>query len=516
MSLLLLFIGFALALACAAGRPACLRHAPWERVFCVVMLAFIVVPGWRMSFPQQNVDYDTWLQLARFRHHRIDELFKQHRPVQYYIEYWIVRGMSVVEPDLRRCSAAMELGALAAAFLVMVRMRRSLFGSRFMAWPALAIMGYMMTAGGEFMIDSWNDHLALEPFYVAGVAWLIGFRASPRRAAYWIAGVFFAESLLHTAEPWLWSIGLAAATFKSGKLSKDHKMAIVALFIFMVCTTLAIIRIFPGGSVAAGDYIAHYSQKNGPMEALREYVRGFGRGGFFKLPGRVFLPLCALLLAFLALRACYLRKFIHWLWLILSCAALGFPLIYETSNPERYHAAALLWALLGARFAREALARGRLVFRRRSSMAGQAHTSVLSTLRCVSGPVAAYFIAGLFVFGVAIRIPVVWNSRDEAHVYNQFGEMMAGMLDPRGILAVAPSGSFFLWQEYLFPGKVMPVKSPADAVDAARKAAAGQPVYFNAPAAEMLTRATSATLILVFERPGDPATPIYELKGSFK
>jgi hypothetical protein len=177
--------------------------------------------------------------------------------------------------------------------------------------------------------------------------------------------------------------------------------------------------------------------------------------------------------------------------LVLVLAAVVFPLLYETANPERYYTLAVLVPLISA------------IHLRRCGFG-------LGRRRVLAG-VAAGFLGLLAVAGAVSQAPVTAATLDDEHVYNRYGVMLRERLDPRGVLIVEPEGSFYLWMHFWYGGEVRVVEQGESAAGVFRqvKSGARRPVYLNSRAAEGLASTDRDGLRRVFERPGDPATVVY-------
>lgn len=481
----------ALVAGAAFARPRLLRGPLGEGGTVVITTVLAAWAAWAIAFPQQNVDFDTWAELSRFRLHRTHELIKQHRPLQYYIEYWIVRGMALAQPDLRKCSAALCIFPLLAGFVLMVRFRRTLFCSPGVEYPVIAFLVFFVSPAGEFLIDSWNDHLPLVPFYIAGTAWVLNLRAQTRRAAVFAVAVFALESLLHSAEPWLWGAAAGALFFarrRPGTRMGNWK-AVLPVCAAMLIVTLLILVSFPGGGGRAAQYVHSYAQKSFGLEALRTYADRFAAAGAAAVRARILFPVMGLLFALLGAMA-FPRRSGRWLvWLALAGLAVLFPFVYETENPERYYTISLVWAMLGAVFVRRLLAcRRRRAWRQ-----------------------AAPFLAAALIFLLCALegLPRIRANLGEEHIYNRLGTGLARSLDSRGTLVVVPKWSFYLWAEYWFQGKVE-VLDGKNGIGRESLAGMPEPVYLNAGAADVFQ--PKAALGRVFGLASDPATAVFRVR----
>lgn len=479
----------------------------------VLTSILLAVYSWRVAFPQRAVDFDTWAEVSRWRLGRIQELFKPHRPLQYYLEYWIVQGLvSGTGADERAARAAIVTASLVAAFLVLFVVRRTVFRSSSVALPVFWAVGFALSSGGEFLVDSWNDHMPLVPLYLLGFALLLRMRAEPRRAALGAGAVFIAASALHTAEVWLWACGVAA--YVGGGTGKNCPRGgaedatktryrvhpALVLFGFMLLVTAAIVLGYPGaGGASAVRYLDIYRGRNWGAETLRVFAAGFEQGGAGVVRARVLWPIIGAVIALLAAAAWATgsagRRLCDRMLLVLSAAAVAFPLIYETANPERYYTLAVLVPLVSA------------IHLRRCGFA-------LRRKRLLSG-VAAGFLGLLAVAGAVSQTPETAATLGEEHVYNRYGALLRERLDPRGVLIVQPEGSFYLWMNFWFGGEVRLVEEGESAAEVVRQtmARSRRPVYMNGRAAQSLPGTEREKLQRVFERPGDPATVIYRLDG---
>jgi hypothetical protein len=488
------------------GRAARLAAA----VLTIILLAAY---SWRVAFPQRAVDFDTWAEVSRWHLGRVQELFKPHRPLQYYLEYWIVRGLAAgTGADERAARAAIVTASLVAAFVVLFAMRRTVFRSSSVALPVFWASGFALSPGGEFLIDSWNDHMPLVPLYLLGLALLLRLRAEPRRAALGAGAVFVAASALHPAEVWLWACGVAVfAGICAGKNfsrsgAGDAKKTCygvqpaLVLFGFMLLVTAAIVMGYPGaGGASAMRYLDMYRGRDWGVETLRVFAAGFEQGGAGVVRARVLWPLIGAVVALLAAAAWSAggagRRLRDRTLLLLCAAAVAFPLLYETANPERYYTLAVLVPLVSAVHLR----RCGFAFRRKRVLSG----------------VAAGFLGLLAVAGAVSQAPETAATLREEHVYNRYGALLRERLDPRGVLIVEPEGSFYLWMHFWYGGEVRVVEEGESAAEVVRQilAQTRRPVYLNGRAAQSLPDSDREKLQRVFERSGDPATVVYRLDG---
>ncbi|MCX7718996.1 MAG: hypothetical protein N2111_11445 [Candidatus Sumerlaeaceae bacterium] len=502
-----------LAAAAAVFLRLRLRGRPARYAIVALTSIFLAVYSWRVAFPQRAVDFDTWAEVSRWRLGRIQELFKPHRPLQYYLEYWIVRGLVFsTGADERAARAAIVTASLVAAFLVLVNMRRTVFRSSSVALPVFWAVGFALSPGGEFLVDTWNDHMPLVPLYLLGLALLLRLQAEPRRTALGAGAVFIAASALHTAEVWLWACGVAAfvgvCTDKNCPRSGLHDTKNIryrvhpalVLLGFMLLVTAAIVLGYPGaGGASAVRYLDIYRGRNWGAETLRVFAAGFEQGGAGVVRARVLWPIIGAVIALLAMAAWATggagRRLRDRTLLVLCAAAVAFPLLYETSNPERYYTLAVLVPLVSA------------IHLRRCGFA-------LRRKRLLSG-VAAGFLGLLAVAGAVSQAPETAATLGEEHVYNRYGALLRERLDPRGVLIVQPEGSFYLWMHFWYGGKVRVVEEGESAAQVVMQtmAKSRRPVYLNGRAVQSLPGTDREKLQRVFERPGDPATVIYRLDG---
>jgi hypothetical protein len=497
-------------------RPRRLRGRGVRWVAVVATALLLAAYSWRVAFPQRAVDFDTWAELSRWRLGRIQELFKPHRPLQYYLEYWIVRGVGTATgADERAARAAIVTASLVAAFLVLVSVRRTFFRSSSVAMPVFWATGFALSPGGEFLADSWNDHMPLVPLFLLGVALVLRLRAQPRRAALGAGAVFVAASALHTAEVWLWACGVVVAMGRWGRIGGEggkssvqrggaegaqkslyRSWPTVYLFGFMLLVSAAIVLGYPGGGGASAvRYLDMYRGRDWGGESLRVFAAGFEQGGAGVVRARVLWPVIAATLALMAAAAWWPagagRLMRERVLLVLVLAAVVFPLLYETANPERYYTLAVLVPLISA------------IHLRRCGFG-------LGRRRVLAG-VAAGFLGLLAVAGAVSQAPVTAATLDDEHVYNRYGVMLRERLDPRGVLIVESEGSFYLWMHFWYGGEVRVVEQGESAAGVFRqvKSGARRPVYLNSRAAEGLASTDRDGLRRVFERPGDPATVVY-------
>lgn len=494
VSLLLLDIVFiALVAAGVFGRGRLLNRPLVQAATFAFVLCVMSAAAWRISFPQQNTDFDTWAELSRFRLGRTWELIKQHRPLQYYLEYWYVRGMRHLLPDLRQCLAALNLVAFGGLVVLLVRFRSTLFRSQRLEFPLIAGVIFILTPGGEFLFDSWNDHLSLAPFYLAGLVCILRFGEEPRLWGTAALGVFAAESMLHSAEPWLWAVGLVA-WLTPGRRTWPATIFTLAL---MAALSFALLSCFPGGERQAANYLSGYAQKVFSPESGRVYANAWERGGPFALRARLLVPSIAiflLLAAFATFRRTHPRRLA---WFIAITVALCFPVIYEANNPERYWTICLLFSIGAGRVFRDA---GTLV----GNAAKRAESAVSSRHRKAAILGIVFATGSILCFGVLGMIRE-WRDRDEEALHNGVAQTMLTPEFKKGILLVGspyvyggPPETFYLWQEYWFPGRVAVLddgEMPAVWLRAEKQNHASTTIYLNSPAIHGLNDSTSSATV---------------------
>lgn len=499
-SVLILLTGlvFVASVCAAILRPAFMRKRRVEISVTVFTSVAVILYAWRLAFPQENVDFDTWLELSahKTRVDHVSDLLTRQRPLQNCFEYYILTILRLANPNLIQCRVGLYITLLVFVFLLMTASRHALFGSRNIALPIAAMTGFLLTAGGEFLIDSWNDHLPLVLFYLLGIVSMLKFRAAPARMAVPVWLVFLAGSMMHTAEPWLWSAGLFVCILPARGYSRRGRVITLVLLCAMVFTSLTIISLFPGGATAAVAYLGRYRQKFIGDHLVHEFAEGFSRGGIIAVPQALLFSglaaLLALMMAMPASRPRY-RDLLFLVWFVL--AAL-YPAIYETRNPERYATLAFLWPLIGVMSLRRAMACRRLSMSFKQTSVRRAFV------------LAPALIAGIFLFQSVACMPRIYRALDRDHVYNIYGRLLARTLDPRGSLFIAPTGTFYLWMQYWYSGQVRTLSPDEDALGVINSISL-RPLYVNEGARKRAESRTSVTLEKIFERPGDPATMIY-------
>jgi hypothetical protein len=500
VSILLLGILFLGALASTWKPSAFPRHVPLRVAVVGVCAVLLAVAMWRVANPQGQVDFDTWFLLALYKQDRFAELFIQHRPLQYAGEYFLLKALGGAGVTLPEGKAAIAVASALAGFAALYAVRRRLFGTAAGAPVVLAFSAFLLTSGGTFLVDAWDDHLPLLPVYFAGVAALLGMRVAPWQSALAAIGVFVAGTLLHTGEPWLWGVAAVAAflPFRRGKqfeLPSGRVLAAVGVFLAgMALTKLLVVSMFPGGIGAIFNRFHVYGQRDTGAEALRIYAAGFAEGGILPLRARFLIPALCVWLGLIAVQAWWRGRPREWIFLALALPAVGYPLVYEPWNPEHYWISAVLWALMVPQVVRRCVALRRL----RTPHRGRARQL---TVVYLGGIAVAVLVA-------AAGLAASFRDRDKLHEYNRHGLLLKQKLDPTGTFFVAPAGSFYLWQEYWYGGEMRPVRKEDD-LRAVLAGATRRPVYINQGVFELLNRTTTTTLEIVFERPGDPSTPVY-------
>ncbi|MBX7246796.1 MAG: hypothetical protein K1X53_14970 [Candidatus Sumerlaeaceae bacterium] len=502
MSLLLLFAGFVVALVLVAKAPRFTRTAPGELAGALLAFAVLGFAGWRMAFPSQEVDFDTWSHLVRWKFGRTEELYKMHRPIQYAIEHWLYGGAVAFGFGWPQCRVVTCLVSLAVSFCILLSGRRIFFSGGGVEGAMLWLFGFLLSAGGEFMVDSWNDHCVLIPFYLAGVAAMLRWRTNPKKYAVVVALLFLAESLCHSAEPWLWAAALPVVLL--GRDSRKSRTAqsvmlvglVMALFVLIGA---AIVSSFPGGGTAGAKYIDSYRSHQWSLPHFREYAESFSRGGVGEIRARLLFPVLALVVLVLAPGAIRFRRPSSFIFCALFLISVAYPWLYETANPERYYTIAVLWPILGVRGIQRLKSLARL--RRRNASRPVAHWSL---------KFGAVLLSALFVTGAFARMPVEWRARNAEQTYNEYGKRLGDELDPVGVLLVAPEGSFYLWMEYFFEGEVRRYKE-GDNIAAILASYGNRPVYTNEGYARKMREVGIKPGKVIFERPGDPASVVYQL-----
>ena len=362
MALILLYAAFACALAAALLRPGWLRTRRGEVAFFAGLLVVVAASSWRIAFPQESVDFDTWLAMSahKMRVEHASDMILRHRLFQNPLEYYAITAMHTVIPDLAVCRVALYVGLLLLAIVFMVRWRRTLFGTRSAALPALAALGMLLTTGGEYLVDSWNDHIPLLPLYVLGLVCVLRVRSAPLRYAVLAALVFLAESMLHSAEGWLWACALAVYLLPSRRGSRREAGMALAALVFMVLVGVGIVMAFPGGVGSATSYLGTIRHKYSGASVVSDFAEQFRRGGLFKAP-----PVCVVgyvvfmagLLGVLAFRPPKLRWQLYSAWFAAACA---YGPVYSPADVERYTMIAVVWPMVAALFLWRAQAMWRL------------------------------------------------------------------------------------------------------------------------------------------------------------
>lgn len=489
MVLLLLIMFVGLLISAVLRRPV-MRRPIAEAVVTLAFAFVLVASAWQIAFPQMRPDFDTWAELARYRRHDTAGLIKQHRPLHYIVEYGFMRAAELAYSDLRVWRAGITIVSLFVTLVVLIRMRRTFFRSPRIEYPLLACAAFALSTGGTFLIDSWNDHLPLAPFYIGGLGWVLRLKENPFRARKWILSLFVIESLLHTAEPWLWAVALLACLLPQSKLGTPRLRLIAVTAAIMLLTSMALIVLLPGGAPHAGRYIGQYLQTNAPIQALKIYAFGFALGGIAPLRARYLIPLLAV--AFIA-ATIYRRRFRFGDAALLTAlaAALAFPLVYETENPERYWSICVLWPIIALR----ALRRG------------------LAALRCrvIRSALTALVLPALLAAGIAVSGATALTTLDEENDYNHYGKQLQALGTDEDAMFLAPdhlSGSFHLWVRYYFPGPVGTLENESDLLSAVEELGSVFYNYGDPPDARGLVFSP------VLRRPNDNATYTYRVTSA--
>lgn len=477
-----------LAVALSFVRATWTHHRGYQAALLTIIAGAALMAAWRIAFPQANVDFDTWMELARFKHHLVGELVKRHRPLQYLFEYYLVSGLSLMQPDLVKCWAGIVVACFLLVLVTLTAFRRTLFRSSRVEYPIICYLAFALSPAGEFLIDSWNDHMPLVPLYVCALALLLKYAGSPRRTAWWLLLCFTGYSLMHSAEPWLWAPALIAVLAVRRARTRRALQTAVVLLVLMAAASLAILSVFPGGTGAVGLYMGNYVRPVLDAESFRLFAHGFALGGAADVRARYLVPMLTAVVAALVLTAWWRRKPADWIFAALALGALLFPLVYESTNPERHWIAGLLWAVIGTRFLRLGQALLRSSHYRKAAV--------------------ALFVPFLMLVGIAAHLPAMMLDLNSEAVYNSQARELARRLDPRGSLVIRPDSrnAFYVWEMYWFPGRVVIVQ-PSDRVTAVASAL-NPPVYLeNAAALLAATEGTSTSAILVC--PGLPETAIH-------
>lgn len=499
-------IAFLIILA-AAGVAAHAQPRRWPAIVRWGVLAgaavVLALYAWRTAFPSGSVDFDTWAELARWKLGRVHELTKRHRPVQYLLEYCVVLGGRPAGFDEQQVRAALVALSLAVSLLVASAFRRQLFGSASMAGPLIWGFGFALTPAGVFLCDSWNDHMILVPFYLAGVGVLAGWGRRPALAAAGAVVVFAVESLFHSAEPWLWASAVPLAAVLCLHRRRVSLLLGAVALAGMAAVSFGIVQSFPGGSGAAGAYVSMFARRGELAETLRVFAAANAVGGLGEIRARLLFPALVAALVMLLLlggRRRWKREALFG-WLVAVAAV--FPLAYETDNPERFYTLAVLWPLVGAQAILRSGEWRRLWCRRGVPAGAKRYLPALPAL----------VLAVAFVLSSAANAGRAAAVINETHVYNMYGELLRERLDPSGTLVVAPEGSFYLWMECCFPGRVRVLETGERADEiVSSESRGGGVVYINDAVAKGLTPTMRSRARKVFERPGDPATVVYRME----
>lgn len=470
-------------------------------------LAILATAAMAIALPQFYTDIDTWIELFRYRLRREfqDSLIRSNRPFHYWLEYhgslWAEARFGIAPRELRIATTMVSFGGLLAALFAS---RRVLFLSSGMRYPIMAAATFLISPGGERLLDSWNDHLPLTPFMVAGTAALLGFHAAPSRCAAVALGAFAAESALHAAEPWLWGGGvflLAAAAWRAG--DRRHAAHALALGIAMVAISAAILWAVPDRKSDAFRAASTYLQTDFGLAAARQYWRTQAVGGpwptFYNRGGiaaaaslAAFGALCAAVR--LARRGRQPSRPSAWLWPAWTGVAVVYPAIYETTNPERYWTLAVLWSIMVPK-----------------AFAGLAHLARLKRPARSAWSIwnprvrRAAVVAGLLAVSAptVMSVPGLFFRSKQRDVYLEAMPRMTAAIPPDSILVIAPHGSYFLFAGYLFPGPVRMVEKGervSDVLAAVRREHPGAPVATLSGATVRLMDETSPTIRLIWER----------------
>lgn len=437
-----------LALCAVAGTCMASRHERRLR-WLVVAAAIPILWGAAMAIavPQARADFDTWHQLGVFKRPAALAQGSGNRPLYKQCEYALLSLPHRLRPDWVQNRVALYVALYICFYLVLVANRQVFFGSKSVIYPTLVASAFLFTAGGEHLVDSWNDHLPLLPFYVGGLAVAFGFRGR-RSQGLAACTLFAAHTLLHIADAWLWAVGMLAAFAPSRR--KPRSLASPAFVVLAAMSAIWIVVLLSfRGSV--GDAVNYFAARSRIGQGfLRDLLAGQTRGGIAEMGIGRLVVLAGLVLALLGSRVAHRPRPADWAWLIVFCAAIAFPVAYETENPERYYPATILFLLVAARAIVRLRALARL--RKRSDK----RTWQIAINACLA------VLLVLFSGGGLVRV-----LEDLPHESPENAEVPAicERLDTRGVLLTMPQRfTADMWHEFYFDGRIERIGYHATAI----------------------------------------------------